>query len=481
MRQVLRSHSRLGDGTVEGLFTGAPGAAERIRGMIRQRRVETLKDGAHEAGKGLAHEEGDAPAQGREDIALRVGQAQQQALEAEPAQVISHAALGVALGAGVEERADALAQRAIGDAHRRGGEGAQGSEEGHGAWIAPAQGGGALTIVHRGEHDALDGLGGDGAVLRHALEGQQAVVDVPAQCPQARQVAQVATDLEVVGIIEGCLGAERLVELEVLLDASVLVIEAQAGLDAGSQHASAEVTWSVASDAALEEQLHPVGTADIEVVADHFLEEFAAVQGAIEDLGEADLHLENRKLVAHSHGAVGRGERMRQPAQPAAEESVDILGAEIVADLLQRNRVVAGEEAVLQFLVADPLALELTLGPLVAVDPDADAERSVRGELDEAEAEVAVEDVEVILVDVELASIKREARRAATAPRAMPTAGPFLEDAEGGDHLLRHADQHHPFLSLEAGLIAAGGFFLFPPPPRVDPPGALALCGGVES
>jgi len=156
---------RLGDGTVEGLFTGAPGAAERIRGMIRQRRVETLKDGAHEAGKGLAHEEGGAPAQGREDIALRVGQAQQQALEAEPAQVISHAALGVALGAGVEEGADALAQRAIGDAHRRGGEGAQGSEEGHGAWIAPAQGGGALTIVHRGEHDALDGLGGDGAVL----------------------------------------------------------------------------------------------------------------------------------------------------------------------------------------------------------------------------------------------------------------------------------------------------------------------------
>jgi hypothetical protein len=67
--------------------------------------------------------------------------------------------------------------------------------------------------------------------MRRALEGHQAVVDVPAEGAQTRQVDQVAPDPEVVGVVESGFGAQRLVELEVLLDAGVLVIKSQAGLD----------------------------------------------------------------------------------------------------------------------------------------------------------------------------------------------------------------------------------------------------------
>jgi hypothetical protein len=60
-------------------------------------------------------------------------------------------------------------------------------------------------------------MGADRTVLRDAFEAEHAVVDVAANVEQARQIAQTAADVEVVGVVERGLGAKCAGELEVLL------------------------------------------------------------------------------------------------------------------------------------------------------------------------------------------------------------------------------------------------------------------------
>src|SRR5260370_40229068 len=99
---------------------------------------------------------------------------------------MAHLALGVALWPGIVERADTLAERAVGDALGGGAESAQGGEKGHSARVAPAEGRGALAAGHRRQRDALDRSRGDGTRRRPAAEGHRAVTDAAAQRPQAR-------------------------------------------------------------------------------------------------------------------------------------------------------------------------------------------------------------------------------------------------------------------------------------------------------
>src|SRR6266576_754040 len=77
------------------------------------------------------------------------------------------------------------------------------------------------------------------------------------------------------------------------------------------------------------------------------------------------------------------------------------------------------QEAVVELLVGSATVIELSFRPLVAVEPNADVERRIRRELDEAQAGVAIEDVEVVLVDVERAAVEREYRRLAIAALLM--------------------------------------------------------------
>ena len=57
------------------------------------------------------------------------------------------------------------------------------------------------------------------------------------------------------------------------------------------EHSSAEAGRCCLGDPPLEDQLHLVGTAQIEVFPDDLLEENAAGQWAIQDLGEGKLGL----------------------------------------------------------------------------------------------------------------------------------------------------------------------------------------------
>src|SRR6185369_5194692 len=142
---------------------------------------------------------------------------------------------------------------------------AEGGEEGDGAWVTPAQGVSGLTVVVGRQDDFFDGAGGDGAVLGYAFDGQEAVVDVASDGAEVGEVADVAADAEVVGIVERGLGAERPLELEVLLDAGALVVEAEAGVYAVGDDAGPEASGRALGDLALEQELHLVGAADVEV------------------------------------------------------------------------------------------------------------------------------------------------------------------------------------------------------------------------
>ena len=61
---------------------------------------------------------------------------------------------------------------------------------------------------------------------------EDAAVDVIAQGAEVAQVRQPPSDAEVIGIVEGGLGAQGALLLEILLDPTVLVGDVHAGVDA---------------------------------------------------------------------------------------------------------------------------------------------------------------------------------------------------------------------------------------------------------
>jgi hypothetical protein len=61
--------------------------------------------------------------------------------------------------------------------------------------------------------------------------------------------------------------------------------------DALGEDAGGEFAGGAPGDGTLEDQLDAVGATQIEVFADDFLKELAAMDGAVEDLGEGEFHL----------------------------------------------------------------------------------------------------------------------------------------------------------------------------------------------
>lgn len=62
----------------------------------------------------------------------------------------------------------------------------------------------------------------------------------------------------------------------------------------------------------VEDQLHLTGPADVQVFADYLLEEHSACYGPLQNLGQGELRLENRDLVAIAGLAILGLIRMRQ-------------------------------------------------------------------------------------------------------------------------------------------------------------------------
>jgi hypothetical protein len=117
----------------------------------------------------------------------------------------------------------------------------------------------------------------------------------------------------------------------------------------------------------IEDQAHFLGATEIEVLADHLFEEQAAMHGPIEHLGQRELGLQDRDIIAIAGGPISTGERMWKQAldngilscaDPARLQQIcDGLSAENIDGLLRKWLRFEG----------DALAGELLLGVFVTL------------------------------------------------------------------------------------------------------------------
>src|SRR6266511_3773000 len=121
---------------------------------------------------------------------------------------------------------------------------------------------------------------------------------------------------------------------------------------------------------------------------------------------------------------------------PAARSFADKGVGQRVADPLEAGGIGAGAEAVGEGGVGDPPALQLALGPLVAVQPHLRRVREVRAHLDERGPEVPVPDVEVEAGHPTLGLAEAEVLG--------PTGLGPLRRCEHPLELLGHPDGHDP-------------------------------------
>jgi len=87
------------------------------------------------------------------------------------------------------------------------------------------------------------------------------------------------------------------------------------------------------------------------------------MEWAVEDLGAADLELEDGELVAVTGRRVGGGQRAGQAGQPPPDEALDGCVAKVVAGLLEGPSIIDRGKAVVEGLVADVATLQVGASP----------------------------------------------------------------------------------------------------------------------
>jgi len=198
-------------------------------------------------------------------------------------------------------------------------------------------------------------LAADMAVVRHLLDLQHPAVGGKANLAQGGQVFEEAAHPEVIGVVDRGFGSQRPTFFMVLLEVGVFVIDVQGGHDARGNNArpTSAVVGSLSSHGAGKDQLHLIGTAQINVLADDLLEETAPVQTLFPDLGQGELRLKFGQNVTVTGpailGTVGR----REAGEPFAEESLNLGRAQALANPLGCGEVGATQQAIVQGLEGD--------------------------------------------------------------------------------------------------------------------------------
>jgi hypothetical protein len=163
----------------------------------------------------LGEQERDAPAVGREDVAVLVREAFEHALAEETSQVIAHLPCGVRRG---EQRRDQGTQLGVGQAVGGPQEMTEGSEYCGDAWLSEFQRGGGLPGGRTGGLDEISQLRWcQAAVVREPFGLEDAAIDVVAEGAEVLEVGDPTLEVEVVRVVEGRFGAERPLFFEVLL------------------------------------------------------------------------------------------------------------------------------------------------------------------------------------------------------------------------------------------------------------------------
>ena len=120
--------------------------------------------------------------------------------------------------------------------------------------------------------------------MAETFDFEKTSVGLKADLPQSGQVTQPLAEVKVTRVVDGRLGTDSDLRhsgnlFEVLLDTGVFVIDMQGRDYALGQHPGAKTARGFLGYPTLEDQLHLVGTAQVEVFADDLLEENAAAQG----------------------------------------------------------------------------------------------------------------------------------------------------------------------------------------------------------
>src|ERR1700686_1406305 len=279
-------------------------------------------------------EDGGAQSLWRDAVAVSFRDALGEAMEAQPTQVVGDLSGAQLAGLFPQQWSKMLAYILVGKCALDEKEQQQDVQESLHARIGEAQRRGALVIYGDRPLHVLEGGFADEAVVTDALDVEQTSVGRKADLAQFREIFDAPADGEVAGVVDGGFGAKRLSLLVVLLDAGLLVIDVQRRDHAVGDDTGAEPPRRAAAHLAVEHQAHLAGAADIEVLADHLLEEDAPRHRLVEHLGERELGLQDGEVVAIAGGAVASRKRMRQASQPFAQQSIDLVGRQGVAQPL---------------------------------------------------------------------------------------------------------------------------------------------------
>ena len=81
------------------------------------------------------------------------------------------------------------------------------------------------------------------------------------------------------------------------------------------------------SSASVEQKLHPIGSAQIQILSDHGFEELPTSKRSIEDIGTAELHLPDGEFVYVAGGAVLGIHIPGDSTDPFVEHRFDLRGS----------------------------------------------------------------------------------------------------------------------------------------------------------
>ena len=121
--------------------------------------------------------------------------------------------------------------------------------------------------------------------MAEPLGFKKAAVGRKANLAKLGQIVQPLADAEIPGVVDGGFGPQGALLFMVLFDPRGLVMDVQRWRDAFGNNAGAERAGRPLRDAALEDELHVLGAADVQVLADHLFEENAAMNRPVKNLG----------------------------------------------------------------------------------------------------------------------------------------------------------------------------------------------------
>ena len=176
-------------------------------------------------------------------------------------------------------------------------------------------------------------------------------------------------------------------------------------------------------------------------------------------------------MIREPRGAIFGRHGQRHLRQPPLEEPLDVRRTQAVTERLQGSRVGRVEEAVVQRGKAPPPSLRLALGPFVPVQTQLQRVGRVATDLDEGRPPLAVDHIDVVVVDVHRGPLPREMH-----PR--PPLG--LAGRPRPRAFLRHAHEHDARHRCEAVPIFLNQIIFPFALPELDPRNPSGVAPGPQ-